>query len=78
MGSHVAISCVPLGDRIREDQAIFAGGATADFLAAFTLLNDSVACATIKLTAFFAHEEALITFSYVCTNHFNNILSLEF
>jgi hypothetical protein len=76
MAGHVATSHMPLGGRVRGNKAIFAGGVIVDFLAAFTLFNDSVACAAIKLATLFAHKETLVTFSYACTNHFNHILSL--
>lgn len=77
MRGHVASPYTPLGYRIGKDEAVFAGGEILDFLATFTLLYNRMAVAAIKLAAFIAHEKAIHTLFYACTNHFNHILSLE-
>ena len=78
VGSHVAIPGMPPGVGIRKYKAVSAGGEFFDFLAAFTLLDNGMAGAAIKLAAFFAHEKTFIPFLYACTNHFNHILSYKF
>lgn len=77
MGSRIAGPDAPFDSRIREDEAILAGGKDSDFLAAFTLLNNGMAGAAVKLAAFLFHEKAVMPFFYACTNHFNHILSLK-
>jgi len=77
VSGHVTTSYPPLGQRVREIEAILTGGKVFHLLAAFTLINNRVAGATIKLAAFLFHEKALITVFYACTNHFNHILSLR-
>jgi hypothetical protein len=77
VGGHIAISMTPLCGGIGKDEAIFAGGEIFGFLTTFTLFNDGVTRATIKLAAFLIHEKTLISFFYTCTNHFNHILSLD-
>ena len=78
MSGHVAVPHAPFGSGIRENEAVFAGRKFLDPHAAFTLLNDCVACAAIKLTAFLAHKRAANTRFYTCTVHFNHILSRSF
>ena len=75
MGGHVAVPHTPLGSGIREDEAIFAGRKFLGPHAAFTLINNCVAGATIKLTACLAHKRAANTRFYACTVHFNHVLS---
>ena len=75
---HCAISYPPLDRRVGEIEAIFTGGEFFRLLAAFTLINNRVAGAAIKLAAFLAHKKALITTFCTCTNHDNHILSLKF
>jgi hypothetical protein len=76
VGSHVAVPCPPFGWRIREYGAILSGGKFLDLLAALTLLDNCVAGAAIKPTAFLAHKEAIKPRLYACANHFNHILSV--
>ena len=76
VGSHVAVSITPFNGWLRETYAVFAGGEFLDFLAAFALLNDGMAVASIKLTPIFGHKKTIYTFFYACTNHGYHILSL--
>ena len=78
MGGHVAGSESPLDGGVRENHAVIAGGSFNDFLATFTLLNNWVAAATIKLTSIFFHEGTFSPFLYRYANHGYHILSLRF
>jgi len=64
MGSHVAGPRTPLGGRIRECHAVFAGGIVHDLLAALACLNNDMAGAAIETAAFLGHEETVLTFLY--------------
>jgi MFS-type transporter involved in bile tolerance (Atg22 family) len=77
MGGHVAIAEAPLGRRIRERKAVFAGRKFLYFLAAIAFFHDGMACPSVELAAVFAHEKTVISFFDDCTNHFNHILSLK-
>ena len=77
VGRHIAGPGSPFDGRIREYKAIGAGGKIFGFLAAFTLLNNGMAGAAIKLAAFLLHEGTIIPLFYACTNQFNHILSLK-
>jgi hypothetical protein len=76
MGGHTANANAPFGGRIRENKAIFSGRKTLRFFAAFALLNYGMACPPVELAAILIHEETLVSFLDVRTNHFNHILSL--
>jgi len=78
MCGHIAVSHTPLGSGIREDEAVCAGRKFLGPHAAFTLLDNCVAGASIKLTACLAHKRAANTRFYACTVHFNHVLSRSF
>lgn len=61
---HAAFPEAPFGGRVRKDEAVIAGGKFLNFLAAFTLLNDLVAGASVKLATFLAHEKTIQSFFY--------------
>ena len=75
MGSHVAFSGSPLGTRLREDQAEFAGGEFLGLLAAVAGIHNGMAGTAIKLAAVLVHEKTLNAFFGRCTNHGNHVLS---
>ena len=77
MGGHVAISESPFDGGVRKNHAVLAGGSFNDFLAAFTLLNNLVTAASIKLTSIFLHEGTFNPFLYRYTNHGYHILSID-
>ena len=76
MGSHVAASRTPFDGRLREHEAVCAGSELFGFLAAITFFNNGVATAPVELAAILAHEKAVNTLFYTCTNHGYHILSL--
>jgi hypothetical protein len=78
MCCHTAFSQTPPGGGIRKDQAVIAGGEFFDFLAAFTLLNGVVTGTAVKPAPFLAHEKAVQSFFYACTNHGYHVLSFQF
>ncbi len=55
---------MPLGGRIGECHAVFAGGILCDSLTALTLLNNDMAGAAIKSAAFLGHKGTILTFFY--------------
>ena len=56
MCGHVAGPDAPFRLWVGEDKTEFAGWKFVNFLAAFTLLNDGMTAASIKLAAFLAHK----------------------
>jgi hypothetical protein len=74
---HIAFSETPLGGGIREDKAKTTGRKNLGFLTSFTLLNDFVTGASIELAPLIAHEMAIQSFFYGCTNHGYHVLSLR-
>jgi hypothetical protein len=78
MGGHVAFPGSPLCCRLRENEAELAGRKFFCLLASIACINDGVAAAAIELASVLAHEKALDTLLYACTNHGNHILSLWF
>jgi hypothetical protein len=73
---HAAFADAPFSGGVRKDKAIFAGGKFLGFLAAFTLLDDMVAGASVELAPLLAHEKAIQSFFHACTNPGYHILSL--
>jgi len=77
VGGHAAGSDSPLGGRVREAEAVFAGGELLSLLAAFTSLHNGMAAPSIKLTPIFVHKKTVKPFLYSCTNHGYHILSIK-
>lgn len=77
MSSHIADPVFPFKSRVGETHAVFPGGIINDSLAAFTLIDDGVAGASVELASSFGHEDAFLAFSYRCTNHGYHILSIR-
>jgi hypothetical protein len=69
MGRHAAFPGSPFDGRLRDNQAILAGGKFFGFLAAVALLNDGMATSAIELAAGLVHEETLNTLLYAIANH---------
>jgi hypothetical protein len=69
VSGHAALPGTPLDGRLRENEAIFAGGKFFDFLTAVALLDDGVAAPPIELTAVLAHEKTLNTQFHAIANH---------
>ena len=75
MRGHIAFTETPLGGRIRKDEAKTTGRKHIGFLTSFALLNDFMTGASIKLAPLIAHEIAVQSFFYACTNHGYHVLS---
>jgi hypothetical protein len=63
MGGQIANPIFPFGRGIRETHTEFTGGVFSDSLAAITLLDNSVAPASIEFASSFSHKEAIVTLS---------------
>ena len=59
MSSHITGPIFPFNRRVEETHTVFSSGIFNDSLAAFTLINDGVTAASIKLASFFGHKGAL-------------------
>jgi hypothetical protein len=75
VGGHGALPGSPFDDRLRENEAVIAGGKFLDFLASDALFNDLVACAPVELASVLVHEKTLDTLFYAVANHGNHVLS---
>jgi hypothetical protein len=63
MGSHIANPVFPFRRRIEKGHTESTGRIFDDSLAAITLLDNRVTLASIELTSFLGHENAIITLS---------------
>lgn len=77
MCGHAAFPGSPLDRRLRENEAVLAGGKIFDFLAAVALLDDRVAAPSIELATTLVHEKTLDTQLYAIANHGYHIPSLK-
>jgi hypothetical protein len=62
VSSHITDTESPFDGWFGKAYTVNAGGKCLSFLATFTLLNDLMATATVKMTAFFTHKKAIYTF----------------
>jgi hypothetical protein len=75
MSSHIADPVTPFHSGFRETNAVFSGGKFLNFLTTFTILNNLMTGASIKLTPILVHKKTLNTFLNACTNHGYHALS---